>query len=100
MPHAFRGSGDNNMSIFNETEHLVIELTDAKVTAPSNISDNLYMRLRPTISGTAAHAIERADRFRKIIERVETFSSRFSLRNNASSARTYCRFEKLVGSMK
>jgi alkylhydroperoxidase family enzyme len=37
--------GDDNMSTFNETERLVIELSDAMVTAPSNISDDLYARL-------------------------------------------------------
>jgi alkylhydroperoxidase family enzyme len=34
------------MSIFNDVERVVIELADAMVTAPSNISDDLYARLR------------------------------------------------------
>ena len=40
----------DDMSIFNETERLVIELADAMVTAPSNISDDLYARLREQFS--------------------------------------------------
>ena len=36
----------DDFSIFNDTERLVIELADAMVTAPSNISDDLYSRLR------------------------------------------------------
>ena len=40
----------NDLSIFNETERLVIELADAMVTAPSNISDDLYARLRGAFS--------------------------------------------------
>jgi alkylhydroperoxidase family enzyme len=38
------------VSIFNETERLVIELADAMVTAPSNISDDLYARLTKQFS--------------------------------------------------
>ena len=37
-------------SPFNEIEKLVIELADAMVTAPSNISDDLYARLRAQFS--------------------------------------------------
>jgi alkylhydroperoxidase family enzyme len=40
----------NDLSIFNETECLVIELADAMVTAPANISDDLYARLRNQFS--------------------------------------------------
>jgi alkylhydroperoxidase family enzyme len=36
----------NNLSIFNDTELLVIELADAMVTAPANISDDLYSALK------------------------------------------------------
>ncbi|HEU0210348.1 MAG TPA: hypothetical protein VFQ78_15400 [Candidatus Udaeobacter sp.] len=36
----------NDFSVFNDIERLVIELADAMVTAPSNISDDLYARLR------------------------------------------------------
>ena len=37
-------------SPFNDVEKLVIELADAMVTAPSNISDELYARLRAQFS--------------------------------------------------
>ncbi len=40
----------NDLSIFNDTERVVIELADAMVTAPSNISDDLYARLRQKFS--------------------------------------------------
>ena len=41
--------GDDS-SRFNHVERLVIELADAMVTAPSNISDDLYARLRKEFS--------------------------------------------------
>jgi alkylhydroperoxidase family enzyme len=37
-------TGDD-LSVFNETERLVIELADAMANTPSNISDELYNRL-------------------------------------------------------
>jgi alkylhydroperoxidase family enzyme len=37
-------------AMFNGKEKLVIELADAMVTAPSNISDDLYKRLREEFS--------------------------------------------------
>jgi alkylhydroperoxidase family enzyme len=40
----------NDLSIFNETELLVIELADAMVTAPANISNDLYSALRQKFS--------------------------------------------------
>ncbi len=40
----------DDFSIFNDIEQLVIELADAMVTAPSNISDDLYSRLRNQFS--------------------------------------------------
>ncbi len=40
----------DDLSIFNEVERLVIELADAMVTAPANISDDLYARLRKQFS--------------------------------------------------
>jgi len=40
----------NDFSVFNDIERLVIELADAMVTAPSNISDDLYARLRKEFS--------------------------------------------------
>ena len=36
----------NDLSVFNEKERLVIELADAMADTPSNISDDLYARLR------------------------------------------------------
>jgi alkylhydroperoxidase family enzyme len=35
----------NDLSVFNETERLVIELADAMANTPSNVSDELYKRL-------------------------------------------------------
>jgi alkylhydroperoxidase family enzyme len=40
--HAVLGS---DVAVFNDAERLVIELADAMVTAPANISDDLYGRL-------------------------------------------------------
>jgi alkylhydroperoxidase family enzyme len=45
--HAVLGT---DFTIFNEVERLVIELADAMVTAPANISDDLYARLRQQFS--------------------------------------------------
>lgn len=35
----------DDLTVFNELERLVIELADAMVAAPANISDDLYARL-------------------------------------------------------
>ena len=40
----------NELSIFNDKERLVIELADAMAETPSNVSDDLYARLRNTFS--------------------------------------------------
>jgi len=40
----------DDLSPFNETEMLVIELADAMVTAPANVSDDLYLALRQKFS--------------------------------------------------
>ena len=40
----------NDLSVFNPTELLVIELADAMADTPSNISDDLYSRLREIFS--------------------------------------------------
>ena len=40
----------HDSSIFNDIEKLVIELADALVTAPSNISDDRYPRLKKEFS--------------------------------------------------
>ena len=42
-------TGDD-LSLFNETERLVIELADAMVATPSNVSDDLYKRLSEKFS--------------------------------------------------
>jgi alkylhydroperoxidase family enzyme len=40
----------NDLSVFSETEKLVIELADAMASTPSNVSDELYARLREKFS--------------------------------------------------
>ena len=40
----------DDLSVFNETERLVIELADAMSDTPSNISDELYNRLSKRFS--------------------------------------------------
>jgi len=45
-----RAALGDDLSVFNDVEHLVIELADAMVTAPANISDDLYARLRKQFS--------------------------------------------------
>ena len=40
----------DDLSVFNETERLVIELADAMTYTPSNISDELYNRLSKRFS--------------------------------------------------
>ena len=40
----------DDLSVFNETERLVIELADAMADTPSNISDELYNRLSKKFS--------------------------------------------------
>lgn len=40
----------DDLSVFNETELLVIELADAMAGTPANISDDLYGRLRERFS--------------------------------------------------
>ena len=40
----------NDLSSFNETERLVIELADAMAGTPSNVSDDLYKRLSDRFS--------------------------------------------------
>ena len=40
----------NDLSVFSKDEMLVIELADAMVQTPSNISDELYARLREKFS--------------------------------------------------
>ncbi|MEP6718566.1 MAG: hypothetical protein ABJB21_05460 [bacterium] len=41
---------DDDLTGFNELERLVIELADAMVASPANVSDELYARLRNKFS--------------------------------------------------
>jgi alkylhydroperoxidase family enzyme len=41
---------DHDMTPFNDTERLVIELADAVTDTPANVSDDLYERLRNQFS--------------------------------------------------
>ncbi len=41
---------DHDMTPFNDTERLVIELADAMTETPANVSDDLYARLRNQFS--------------------------------------------------
>ena len=41
---------DHDMTHFNDTERLVIELADAMTDTPANVSDDLYARLRKQFS--------------------------------------------------
>ncbi len=41
---------DNDLSILSRDERLVIELADAMADTPSNVSDDLYARLREKFS--------------------------------------------------
>jgi alkylhydroperoxidase family enzyme len=40
----------NDLTLLNDTERLVIELADALTQTPSNVSDDLYARLRNQFS--------------------------------------------------
>ena len=40
----------NDLSVFTDVERLVIELADAMASTPSNVSDDLYARLRAQFS--------------------------------------------------
>ena len=41
---------NNDLSVFSRDERLVIELADAMADTPSNVSDDLYARLREKFS--------------------------------------------------
>lgn len=40
----------NDLSVFSDVERLVIELADEMANTPSNVSDDLYARLREKFS--------------------------------------------------
>jgi alkylhydroperoxidase family enzyme len=44
------GVKGNDLTLFNDLERMVIELADAMANTPSNISDDLYGRLRDKFS--------------------------------------------------
>jgi len=44
------GARGDDLTAFTETEHLVIELADAMADTPSNVSEDLYARLRDKFS--------------------------------------------------
>ncbi len=54
-------SGED-LTIFNDAERLVLELADAMVETPANISDDLYARLRNQFSEEQLMELRRADR--------------------------------------
>ncbi len=67
---ALRG-GD--LRIFNDLERLVIELADAMAATPSNISDDLYSRLRAQFSDEQLMALSAQiafENFRARLNRV------------------------------
>lgn len=41
---------NDDLTVFNELEHLVIELADAMVATPASVADDLYARLRNKLS--------------------------------------------------
>ena len=45
-----RAAAGDDLTPFNDTERLVIELADAMTETPSNVSDDLYARLRNQFS--------------------------------------------------
>lgn len=45
-----RAVNGDDRTLFNDTERLVIELADALTDTPSNVSDDLYARLRNQFS--------------------------------------------------
>jgi alkylhydroperoxidase family enzyme len=45
-----RAVPDNDLTSFNDTQRLVIELADALTNTPSDVSDELYARLRNQFS--------------------------------------------------
>jgi len=67
---ALRG---NDLRIFNDIERLVIELADAMAATPSNISDELYSRLRAQFSDEQLMALSAQiafENFRARLNRV------------------------------
>lgn len=49
-PEKLAAIPSNDFSVFTDVERLVIELADAMASTPSNVSDDLYARLRAQFS--------------------------------------------------
>ncbi len=49
-PEKLNAIPGNNLAVFTDVERLVIELADAMASTPSNVSDDLYARLRAQFS--------------------------------------------------
>jgi alkylhydroperoxidase family enzyme len=46
LKNALSAVGATSFQAFNDTERIVIELADAMIDTPANVSDDLYARLR------------------------------------------------------
>jgi hypothetical protein len=60
-----------NAASFKDTERLVIELADAMTDTPTNISDDLYARLRKQFSEEQLMQLGSADRVRELSRTME-----------------------------
>jgi alkylhydroperoxidase family enzyme len=49
-PEKLAAIAGNDLSVFTDVERLVVELADAMASTPSNVSDDLYARLRAQFS--------------------------------------------------
>ena len=49
-PEKLNAIPGNDLAIFSDVERLVIELADAMASTPSNVADDLYVRLRAQFS--------------------------------------------------
>src|SRR5436309_469815 len=79
---------------FNDTERLVIELADAMTNTPSNVSDELYTRLRNQFSGRTANAIGRTNRVRKLSRTLEPRFQRRERQSVHAGCRSIARIAK------
>ena len=74
--------------LFSDLEQLVIELADAMVTAPANISDELYERLRQQFSEEQLLELSAQiafENFRARLNRVFDFGSDELYRSGAAN---------------
>jgi alkylhydroperoxidase family enzyme len=49
-PEKLAAIAGNDLAVFTDVERLVVELADAMASTPSNVSDDLYARLRAQFS--------------------------------------------------